>query len=289
MDIFNLTIDSELFTPLVFLTSLFVGSFLNVVIYRFPIMLERDWRAQASEILSLPAPPTQEVLNLAVPRSRCPHCGHPVSALENIPVVSYLFLKGRCRSCKEPISARYPIVELMTAILSTWAAYRYGANWAGIGAVILTWAFICLAMIDLDTQLLPDDFTLPLIWLGLAFNLFNTYVPLQDAVIGAMAGYLSFWSVNMLCRLLLKKEGMGYGDFKLMAAIGAWLGWSILPLTILMSSLVGAVVGVSLIVFGRHKRSVPIPFGPYIAVAGYIALLYGQQINQAYLGLLLHR
>ncbi len=274
--------EEGLWVPLIFLLGLFVGSFLNVCIYRIPIMLERSWKIQASEILEAP-PPIYEPFGLALPRSRCPHCGHKIHALENIPILSYIFLRGKCSGCKTHISVRYPLVELLTAALSAWAASRYNANIAGIGAIVLTWALICLAMIDIDTQLLPDDITLPLIWAGLFLNIENTYTPLQNAVIGAMTGYLCFWSVNMLCRLLLKKEGMGYGDFKLMAAIGAWLGWAILPLTIFISSAVGAVVGIALVIFKRHKRNIPIPFGPYIAVAGYIALLYGQELNHWYL------
>ncbi len=282
MLLLNTLQEEGLWVPLIFLLGLFVGSFLNVCIYRLPIMLERSWKIQASEILKTP-PPIYEPFGLALPRSRCPHCGHKIHALENIPILSYIFLRGKCSECKTHISVRYPLVELLTAVLSAWAASRYNANLAGIGAIILTWALVCLAMIDIDTQLLPDDITLPLIWAGLFLNIENTYTPLQNAVIGAMAGYLCFWSVNMLCRLILKKEGMGYGDFKLMAAIGAWLGWAILPLTILLSSAIGAVVGITLIIFKRHKRNTPIPFGPYIAVAGYIALLYGQALNDWYL------
>ncbi|MBN8443291.1 MAG: prepilin peptidase [Thauera sp.] len=275
--------DPAAFVPLASLIGLFVGSFLNVVIHRLPKMMERDWHAQAAELRG-EAPPQGERFNLAVPRSRCPHCGHLITALENIPVVSYVALRGRCGHCGAPIGGRYPIVEVLTASLSGYAAWHFGFGAAAIGALFFVWAMIALAFIDLDTQLLPDDLTLPLLWLGLALNLGGTYTSLSSAVVGAMAGYLALWSIYWLFKLVTGKEGMGYGDFKLLAAIGAWLGWPLLPLTILLSSLVGAAVGIALILFARHGRNVPIPFGPYLAAAGVIALFWGEEITKQYLG-----
>ncbi len=275
--------DPLVFVPLASLLGLFIGSFLNVVIHRLPRMMELEWHAQAAELRGEPQP-EQDRFNLATPRSRCPHCGHLITALENIPVVSYLLLRGKCRHCSAPISRRYPAVELVTAALTGFAAWHFGYGIAALGAMLLLWTLVALTFIDLDTQLLPDNLTLPLVWLGLGFNLWDTYTPLSSAVIGAMAGYLSLWSVYWLFKLTTGKEGMGYGDFKLLAAIGAWLGWQMLPLVILLSSLVGAVVGVALIVLARHGRNVPIPFGPYLAAAGIIALFWGQDITALYLG-----
>jgi leader peptidase (prepilin peptidase) / N-methyltransferase len=274
--------DPIAFAPLAALLGLFVGSFLNVVVYRLPKMMELEWAAQAAELRG-EAAPEQERFNLATPRSRCPHCGHLISALENIPLVSYVLLRGRCGHCGAPISARYPVVELLTAALSAYTAWHFGFGLAALGGLIFVWAMIALAFIDLDTQLLPDTLTLPLLWIGLAFNLAGTYSELSSAVIGAMAGYLTLWMVYWLFKLATGKEGMGYGDFKLLGAIGAWLGWQVLPLTIMLSSLVGAAVGISLIVFARHGRNVPIPFGPYLAAAGIIALFWGQTLTAFYL------
>jgi leader peptidase (prepilin peptidase)/N-methyltransferase len=262
---------------------LLVGSFLNVVIHRLPRMLEREWAQQAAEQRgesTAPAPP----FNLLVPRSRCPACGHGITALENIPVVSWLALRGRCSACGTPIGLRYPAVELATGLLSALAIGLHGATLTGGGALLLTWFLVALAMIDLDTQLLPDDLTLPLLWLGLAFNLGEAWTSLPSAVIGAMAGYLSLWSVYWVFRLSTGKEGMGYGDFKLLAALGAWFGWQALPGIILLSSVVGAIVGIGLILLARHGREVPIPFGPYLAGAGLLTLYFGDAIA-AYLGL----
>jgi leader peptidase (prepilin peptidase) / N-methyltransferase len=273
------------FTTLAALLSLFVGSFLNVVIYRLPRMMERDWLAQAAELRG-EAPAEAERFNLATPRSRCPHCGTPISALDNVPLFSYLCLRGRCRHCEAPISVRYPVVECLTAALCGFAAWHFGPGLAAIGAILFLWTMLALTFIDLDTQLLPDSLTLPLLWLGLIFNLAGTYAALPDAVIGAIAGYLVLWSVYWLFKLTTGKEGMGYGDFKLLAAIGAWLGWKILPMTILLSSAVGALVGIGLIVFARHGRNVPIPFGPYLAAAGVIALFFGDTLTDRYLALL---
>ena len=265
------------------LLGLMVGSFLNVVIHRLPIMMERDWAAQCAEFKG-EAVPVLEPLSLARPRSRCPHCGHPITALENIPVISWLVLRGRCKGCAAPISLRYPLIEALTGLLFGLAAWHFGFTAAGLGALVLIAALFALTVIDFDTQLLPDDITLPLLWIGLALNAFNVYTDLKSAVIGAMAGYLSLWSVYWLFKLFTGKEGMGYGDFKLLAALGAWLGWQMLPLTILLSSLVGAVVGISMMVIARHGRNVPIPFGPYLAAAGLIALAWGKPLTRAYLG-----
>lgn len=262
-----------------------VGSFLNVVIHRLPRIMEREWQHQCAELRG-EAPPAKETYNLATPRSKCPHCSHPIAVWENIPVISYLLLKGRCSSCKAGISPRYPIVEFTTALLSAWTAWHFGPTLATLGALVFLWSLVALTGIDFDTQLLPDSITLPLIWLGLIFNLFGTYTDLGSAVIGAVAGYLSLWTVYWLFKLATGKEGMGYGDFKLLAAIGAWLGWQILPMTILLSSLVGAVVGIALILLARRGRNVPIPFGPYLAAAGLLAMFWGQDLTQAYLRLL---
>ncbi|MDP1733136.1 MAG: A24 family peptidase [Sulfuritalea sp.] len=264
---------------------LLIGSFLNVVIHRLPIIMERDWRIQCAELAVSPAP-TFEPLSLLSPRSRCPHCGHPIGALENIPILSYLLQKGRCKGCGKAISLRYPLVEAVTGLLFGYAAWRYGPTLAGAGTLLFIAAMIALTCIDFDTQLLPDDITLPLLWVGLLLNVGGTFTTLSHAVIGAAAGYLILWLVYWLFKLATGKEGMGYGDFKLLAAIGAWFGWQMLPLVILLSSLVGAVVGIALIVLARRGRNVPIPFGPYLAAAGVIALFWGKSLNQTYLGLI---
>ncbi|MBS1230270.1 MAG: Prepilin peptidase [Proteobacteria bacterium] len=264
---------------------LLVGSFLNVVVHRLPKMMDNDWRAQCAELHGQDAP-AAEALSLSSPRSRCPECGHAITALENIPVVSWLALRGKCSACRAPISPRYPIVEALTSLLSALTAAHFGFGWAAAGALLLIWGLVALTFIDYDTQLLPDSITLPLLWLGLLFNLFGTYTDLQSAVIGAMAGYLSLWSVYWGFKLITGKEGMGYGDFKLLAALGAWLGWQILPLTILLSSLVGALLGIALIVLAKRGRNVPIPFGPYLATAGLIAFFWGRELTQTYLRLI---
>lgn len=262
---------------------LMVGSFLNVVIHRLPKMMQREWESQCTELKGDPET-TLAPFNLAQPRSACPTCGHQISALENIPIISYLFLRGRCRQCATPISMRYPLVESLTGLLSGFIAWHFGFGAAALFALIFTWMLIALTFIDLDTQLLPDSITQPLLWIGLLINLGGTFTPLQSALVGAVAGYLTLWSVYWLFKLTTGKEGMGYGDFKLLAAIGAWFGWQMLPLVILLSSLVGAIVGITLIVFAKHGRNIPIPFGPYLAGGGLIAMFWGQQITQAYLG-----
>jgi leader peptidase (prepilin peptidase)/N-methyltransferase len=284
---------------------LLVGSFLNVVIHRTPKVLAREWRSQSVDIMSewaqeadAPAPvraardwmlelrtalAAAPRYNLVVPRSACPNCQHKITALENIPVLSWLWLRGRCAGCKTAISARYPVVEALTGLLSGYVAWRFGFTLTTLGALIFCWALIAGTFIDFDTQLLPDDITLPLLWLGLLFNLGGTFTSLSAAVIGAIAGYLSLWTVYWAFKYATGREGMGYGDFKLLAAIGAWLGWKMLPAVILLSSLVGAVVGILLIWLAKHGRHVPIPFGPYLAAAGIIALFWGDAINRAYL------
>ncbi|UCV29171.1 prepilin peptidase [Ferribacterium limneticum] len=269
------------------LLGLCVGSFLNVVIHRLPKMMEREWLGQCAELRGETAPADSEPLSLAKPRSRCPDCGHQITALENIPLLSYLLvLKGKCSGCGNRISPRYPIIEAITGLLSAYVAWHFGPTAQAAGALLLLWALISLSAIDLDTQLLPDSITLPLLWLGLLFNLWSTFTDLPSAVIGAMAGYLALWTVFWLFKLSTGKEGMGYGDFKLLAALGAWLGWQMLPAIILLSSVVGAAVGITLIIATRHGRNVPIPFGPYLAAAGVIALFWGTQITNTYLGMI---
>ncbi|MGH8635329.1 MAG: prepilin peptidase [Burkholderiales bacterium] len=263
---------------------LIVGSFLNVVIHRLPKMLERQWRAECAELTGTPSPPAKRY-DLVQPRSACPKCGHMIPALENIPLASYIALGGKCSQCRAPISLRYPVVEALSGVLAGYVAWRYGLTAAMLGALLFTWAMIALAFIDLDTFYLPDSITLPLLWAGLLFNAGGTFTDLNSAVIGAAAGYVALWAVFWAFKLATGKEGMGYGDFKLLAAIGAWLGWKMLPLTILASSLVGAVVGIGLIVFAKHAREKPIPFGPYLAAAGLIALFWGERINRQYLDL----
>jgi leader peptidase (prepilin peptidase) / N-methyltransferase len=262
---------------------LLIGSFLNVVIYRLPKMMQREADNYIAYESDRPMPHTDRY-NLTIPRSCCPQCGHQIRALENIPVISYIVLRGKCIACKAPIPIRYPIVELLTGSLSALLVWRYGSGMLGLSAMLFTFFLIAMTFIDADTQLLPDDLTYPLLWCGLLVNLNGTFVPLQDAVIGAAAGYLALWAVYWLFKLTTGKEGMGYGDFKLLAALGAWLGWTMLPVIVLLSSLVGAVVGIALIVFTKHGRDNPIPFGPYLAAAGLIALLYGKSIIQLYLG-----
>ncbi len=266
------------------LLGLLVGSFLNVVAYRLPVMLERQWRAECAELLTgQDTDATLERFDLVHPRSHCPHCGHGIRAWENVPLLSFLFLRGRCSSCGERIPWRYPLVELGCGLLSALVAWRLGFGWPLLAALAFTWASLALTLIDLDHQLLPDAITLPLLWLGLLCSLGHWFTDPTSAILGAVAGYLVLWSLYQLFRLLTRKEGMGYGDFKLLAAAGAWLGWQQLPLVILLSSFVGALVGITLIVARGRDRNLPIPFGPYLATAAWIALLWGPDLTRAYL------
>ena len=276
---------------MVMIFSLVIGSFLNVVIYRLPKMLEHSWYRECREFLANELQDIPEKkhpkFTLSTPGSSCPHCGHGIRFYENIPIISWLFLRGKCSQCKASISSRYPIIEAATALLSVVIALHYGASIETCFMLLLTWGLICLTMIDIDHMILPDQITLPLLWLGLLVNINGSFVPLTDAVIGAVAGYLSLFSVFWLFKLLTGKEGMGQGDFKLLALFGAWLGWQLLPLIILMASAVGAIVGISLIAFKHHQKDQPIPFGPYLAVAGWIAMLWGTPIWHWYLEKLL--
>ena len=276
------------------LLGLVVGSFLNVVIYRLPIMMEREWISQCAELTEDqdnrseddPAnekSPDQSTFNLNTPRSSCPHCGHAITALENIPVISFLILRGKCSDCGTRISARYPIIESVAALLSIAIAWHFGFSWQALTGLFFTWALIALTMIDFDHQLLPDSITLPFLWLGLFLSLWNIYIDSHTAIVGAIAGYLSLWTVYWAFKLITGKEGMGFGDFKLLALLGAWMGWQMLPVIILLSSVVGAVVGITLIVTRGRDRTIPIPFGPYLAAAGWIALLWGTDLTNAYL------
>ncbi|GHU06112.1 type 4 prepilin-like proteins leader peptide-processing enzyme [Betaproteobacteria bacterium] len=277
--------DPDIFPAVAGLFGLLVGSFLNVVIHRLPVMMEQDWQCQCAELRGEKAP-QGETLSLVTPRSRCPACGHAITALENIPIVSWLFLRGQCSACHAAISLRYPLIEALTGLLTAFAAAYFGFGWSAFGAILLIWSLIALTFIDYDTTYLPDAITLPLVWCGLLFNLGNTYTDISSAVIGAMAGYLALWLVYWGFKLITGKEGMGYGDFKLLAALGAWLGWQKLALIILLSSTVGAVVGIILIVLAKRGRQIPIPFGPYLAAAGVIALFRGDQLMQYYLRLI---
>ncbi len=265
------------------LLGLIVGSFLNVVILRLPRILTAQWERECAELTGAPPPPEAPGLTLAHPPSTCAHCGHRIRAHENIPVLSYLILQGRCSACGNPIGLRYPLIESFTALLTLVVVLQLGLTWQTAPALLLTWALIALAVIDYETQLLPDTVTLPFIWLGLLLSLAGVLVDSHAAILGAVAGYLVLWSVYHLFRLTTGKEGMGYGDFKLLAMLGAWLGWQSLPQIILLSAITGAVIGVALIASKRHQRDAPMPFGPYLAAAGWISLLWGEQINQAYL------
>ncbi len=256
---------------------LLVGSFLNVVVHRLPRMMEAQWRAQCAELSGAPSAPGA-TFNLAVPRSRCSSCDHRIAALENIPILSFLWLRGRCSACASPIGVRYPLVEAASGALCGLAAWQFGPGLATAGALVFCWAMLALALIDLDTQLLPDDITLPLVWAGLLLNLQGTFVPLSSAVLGAAAGYLCLWCVFWGFKLLTGKDGMGFGDFKLLGAIGAWLGWKMILPVLLLSSVAGATLGITLILAARHGRRVPIPFGPYLAIAGTLALFSGPHL-----------
>ncbi len=274
------------FIIVLFLLGLIIGSFLNVVIYRLPIMMEHDWRTQCCELLDVPNTSEQntpEPFNLVYPRSRCPHCGHAISALENIPIISYLALKAQCRACKNSISLRYPLIEFLSGTLAAIVAWHYGYSLQTLFAVSLTWALICLSIIDIDRQYLPDDITLPFLWLGIACNMFGLFTDIYSSLIGAMAGYGILWLVYQVFKLITGKEGMGYGDFKLLAMLGAWFGWQMLPLIILVSSLAGATIGICLIMLRKHDKRIPISFGPYLAIAGWITLIWGTEITAIYL------
>lgn len=286
---------ATVFIGVVFAITLLIGSFLNVVIHRLPIMMEREWREQASELMKTPS--EQEIpegrYDLTMPRSRCPSCGALITAWQNIPVISYLFLRGRCAECKTSISVRYPLVELMTALLAAITAWHFGPGWEALLAIALTIVLVAIAMIDADTQLIPDSIVLPLMWLGLAMSLFNPmagaktlFIVPTDAIVGAMAGYLTLWSIFWLFKLVTGKDGMGYGDFKLLAALGAWLGWQQLPMIIMMSAVVGAAINITMIVARGKDRSIPIPFGPYLAAAGWITMIWGEKIMNTYLDLM---
>jgi leader peptidase (prepilin peptidase)/N-methyltransferase len=282
---------TPVFTGVVFVLGLLMGSFLNVVIHRVPVMLERAWRREALA-LDGKEPPAEEPYNLIRPRSACPACKAPITALQNIPVLSWLLLKGRCASCKAPIRARYPLVELLSAVMSGLVAFKFGFTWTTAAALVLTWFLIALAFIDIDTQLLPDDLTLPLLWLGLAAALWlpategaRLPMDLRTSVIGAIAGYLALWSVYHLFRLLTGKEGMGYGDFKLLAALGAWLGWQMLLPIVIGAAGVGALVGIAAIVLRKREAGIPMAFGPYLAAAGWLMLMWGPELVDRYLGL----
>lgn len=286
---------APLFIAVVFAFSLLIGSFLNVVIHRLPIMMEREWREQARELAD--TPPETDLpegrFDLLVPSSHCPSCGALISAWQNIPVISYLLLRGRCANCKSSISARYPLVEFMTAVLAATTAWHFGPGWEALLAIVLTMTLLSITMIDAGTQLIPDAIVLPLMWLGLAMSLFHPlpgattlFIEPSDAIVGAMAGYLSLWSVFWLFKLVTGKDGMGYGDFKLLAALGAWLGWQQLPMIILMSAVVGVALNVGMIVTRGKDRSIPIPFGPYLAGAGWITMIWGETIKNTYIDLM---
>ncbi len=294
--LYLLTSSPTAWTVSMLVLGLLVGSFLNVVIHRLPIMMEREWQSQAREILGQDVydppraePVAQEPYNLVVPRSACPKCGAQITALQNIPVISYLFLRGACANCKTKISIRYPLIELFTGVLSAAVAWKFGFTWYCGAALVLTWALVALSAIDIDHQLLPDDITLPLLWLGLLLSLaptlpqFGLPADPRSSIVGAVLGYLSLWSVYKLFKLLTGKEGMGYGDFKLLAALGAWLGWQMLLLIILLSAFAGAVVGITLVVLRGRDRNIPIPFGPYLAAAGWVALMWGDRLTGVYL------
>ncbi len=271
------------FTGAVFVLGLLIGSFLNVVIIRLPVIMERQWQSQARECLDLTHPAEADRLTLARPASRCPHCGHGIRWYENIPLLSYLWLRGRCSACGASIGLRYPLVELLTAVLSAVVAWHFGFGWQAGAALLLTWALIALSLIDADHQLLPDSITLPFLWLGLLLSLFPVFAGVRDSLIGAVAGYMTLWTVYQAFRLLTGKEGMGFGDFKLLALLGAWMGWQALPMIVLLSSAVGAALGGTLMLIQRRDRHQPIPFGPYLAIAGWIALLWGESISNTYL------
>jgi len=290
-----LTQSPALFIAVVFAFALLIGSFLNVVIFRLPIMMQREWREQCEELAEQPTPTIPEGrFNLVVPRSRCPSCGTPIKAWQNVPVLSYLLLGAQCANCQQSISVRYPLVEMLTAVLAGICAWHFGFGWEALMAIGLSCALVAISMIDVDHQIIPDSIVMPLLWVGLAMSLFHPmagtetlFISPKEAITGALAGYLSLWSVYQLFKLVTGKEGMGYGDFKLLAALGAWLGWQALPTIILMSAVVGAIIGIALIIFRGRDRQIPIPYGPYLASAGWITLLWGEAIKNAYLDMFL--
>ena len=277
-----LTFYPTAFVIVALILGLVIGSFLNVLVWRLPKMLERDWRQQARDVLGLAEEAAQPTYNLMLPHSHCPHCAHPLRARDNIPLLSYLWLRGRCAHCQAPISARYPLVELACCLVSGFVAWHFGFGWQAGAMLLISWGLLALSLIDADHQLLPDVLVLPLLWLGLIVNAGELFVPLTDALWGAVGGYLSLWTVYWLFKLLTGKEGIGHGDFKLLALLGAWGGWQVLPLTILLASLVGAVLGLLWLRLNRVSAASPIPFGPYLAIAGWIALLWGGQITDFY-------
>ena len=274
-----------LFLGTLFVFGSVVGSFLNVVIYRLPVMMQREWRHDCLEFLEQPGEPETEKFNLSVPRSRCGNCGHQITALENIPLISYLVLGGKCSDCKVSISPQYPLVELFTGMVSVVVGWHFGVSLQTMAALFLSWCLIAASGIDIGHKLLPDNITLPLLWLGILLSLFDVFVNLEASIIGAMAGYLSLWTVFMLFKLVTGKEGMGYGDFKLLAMLGAWLGWKPLFVVILTSSLVGAIIGITMILLKKTERGTQIPFGPYLAAAGWITLLWGDELMRFYTSL----
>ena len=287
MQQFSLLLNTpHLISALAAVIGLLVGSFLNVVIYRLPIMMQRNWRRECAEYLQISSEamqPEEEPFNLVFPLSRCPNCNTPIKPYQNIPVISYVLLKGKCATCSNPISLRYPIIEVFTAITSAIVAWHFGYTPQTVFALALTWSLIALSVIDIDHQLLPDSITLPVLWLGMCLSLFSLFTDTHSSIIGAISGYIALWLVYHLFKLATGKEGMGYGDFKLLALFGAWLGWQYLPAIILLSSLVGAVIGLTMIIVVKRDHTIPIPFGPYLAAAGWIALLWGNDINQLYL------
>lgn len=284
MDILNFWANNlAVFAVCVGFVGLLIGSFLNVVTYRLPKMLMRDWRMQAREVLDLPEQADAEPFNLILPNSSCPHCGHEIKPWENIPLVSWLLLRGKCSGCKKAISIRYPLVELACGLFSAVIAWQFGVSWDALAMLVLTWGLLSMSLIDADHQILPDVLVLPLLWLGLILNSFGFFTSLSDALWGAVIGYMSLWSIFWLFKLITGKEGMGYGDFKLLALIGAWGGWQVLPLTILLSSVLGAVIGIIILRLQRNGYNKPIPFGPYLAAAGWLALIWGEQITSRYL------
>ncbi len=279
MNVLNyLAAEPNAFLIVVAILGLIVGSFLNVVIHRLPIMIQREWERECASLLKGSPSSESEPFDLSRPRSHCPHCKHQITVLENIPILSYIWQRGKCTNCQTKISPRYPLIEGLSAFLAVITAWHFGFGWPVLGALALTWALLASSIIDFEHQLLFDSITLPFLWFGLLCNLFGLYTDIESSLIGAMAGYLSLWSVYWLFKLFTGKEGMGYGDFKLLAMLGAWMGWQALPSIILMSSLIGAVVGITLVLWRGHDKNIPIPFGPFLAAAGWISLLWGNSL-----------